>query len=69
MNTNQNYLHQYLVNQLTEVTMEIHRLSSSDTPNELAVWKSNGYYDGLVFRRDWLQIQIDELHDLIINDK
>ena len=62
MNTNQYYLQGYLVNELVNVTMEIHRLSSSDTPtNELAVWKSNGYYDGLVFRRDWLQIQIDEL--------
>ena len=66
-NQNQNYLHQYLVNQLTEVTMEINKLSA--TPDELGVWKQNGYYDGLVFRKQWLEIQMDELHDLTINNK
>jgi hypothetical protein len=59
-NQNKNYLNQYLVNQLTEVTMEIHKLSTQSPANELEVWKTNGYYNGLVFRRDWLQIQIDE---------
>ena len=59
-NQNNNYLNQYLVNQLTEVTMEIHKLSTQSPANELEVWKTNGYYNGLVFRRDWLQIQIDE---------
>ena len=62
MSNNQNYLNQYLVNQLTEVTMEIHKLSTQSPANELEVWKTNGYYNGLVFRRDWLQIQINELN-------
>jgi uncharacterized membrane protein len=62
MSNNQNYLNQFLVNQLTEVTMEIHNLSTQSPANELEVWKINGFYDGLVFRRDWLQIQIDELY-------
>jgi len=42
--------------------MEIHKLSSLATPNELEVWKSNGYYDGLIFRKQWIEIQLEELN-------
>jgi hypothetical protein len=60
-NQNQHYLQSFLVNQLVDVTMEIHKLSSLATPNELEVWKSNGYYDGIVFRKQWIEIQLEEL--------
>ena len=60
-NKNQNYLHQYLVNQLTEVRLELHKLSTNSTRHELEVWSLNGYYDGLVFRKEWLNIQLEEL--------
>lgn len=67
MNTNQSYLKEFLINQLTEVKMEIHKLKFSDSDEnkyglETPQWQINGVYDGLVFRRDWLQIQIDELN-------
>ena len=63
-NQNKNYLNQYLVNQLTEVKMEIYKLESEQNKYglEQPQWQINGLYDGLVFRRDWLQIQIDELN-------
>ena len=60
-NKNQNYLHQYLINQLTEVRLELHKLSTNSTRHELEVWSLNGYYDGLVFRKEWLNIQLEEL--------
>jgi hypothetical protein len=64
MNKNQNYLNDYLVNQLTEVTMEIHQLESEENKYglEQPQWKINGVYDGLLFRKQWLEIQIDELN-------
>lgn len=58
---NQNYLHQYLVNQLLDVSQEIHKVCTHSTDVEKAVWKMNGYYDGLVFRKEWLNIQLEEL--------
>ena len=46
--------------------MTIHKLKFSDSDEnkyglEQPQWQTNGVYDGLLFRRDWLQIQIDEL--------
>ena len=63
-NQNKNYLNQYLVNQLTEVKMEIYKLESEQNKYglEQPQWQINGLYDGLLFRRDWLGIQIDELN-------
>ncbi len=74
MNTNQSYLKEFLIKQLTEVTMEIHKLKFSDSDEnkyslEQPQWQTNGYFDGLVFRKQWLEIQLDELHDLSINDR
>ena len=60
-NQSKNYLQQYLINQLCDVTMEIHKLSSHSTPDELEVLKINGYYDGIVFRKQWIEIQLEEL--------
>lgn len=62
-NQNQNYLNQYLSVQLTEVKLEIHKLST--TPDEVGIWKQNGYYDGLLFRKQWLETQIDILNNLV----
>jgi len=63
MNKNQNYLQSWLINELTEVKMEIYKLESEENKYglEQPQWQINGVYDGLLFRRDWLQIQIDEL--------
>jgi hypothetical protein len=66
MNKNQNYLQSWLIDELTKVKIEIHKLKFSDSDEnkyglETPQWQINGVYDGLLFRRDWLQIQIDEL--------
>ena len=64
MNKNHNYLKEYLAKQLTDVLLEIHQLESE--PNQYGLekpqWQINGYYDSLLFRRDWLGIQIYELN-------
>ena len=63
MNKNQSYLKEFLIYQLTEVTMEIHKLASEENTYglEQPQWQINGYFDGLVFRRDWINIQLEEL--------
>ena len=44
--------------------MEIYKLESEENKYGLETpqWQINGVYDGLLFRRDWLGIQIDELN-------
>jgi hypothetical protein len=63
MNKNQNYLKEFLIYQLMEVTTEIHKLASEENTYDLEQpqWQINGYFDGLVFRRDWINIQLEEL--------
>ena len=63
MNKNQSYLKEFLIYQLTEVTMEIHKLASEENTYglEQPQWQINGHFDGLVFRRDWINIQLEEL--------
>ena len=63
MNKNQSFLKEFLINQLMEVTTEIHKLASEENKYglEQPQWQTNGFYDGLVFRRDWIVIQLDEL--------
>ena len=64
MNKNENYLKEYLAKQLTDVLLEINQLESE--PNQYNLekpqWQTNGYYDSLLFRRDWLGIQINDLN-------
>ena len=63
MNKNQNYLKEFLINQLMEVTMEIHKLASEENKYSLEKpqWQINGHFDGLVFRKEWIEIQLEEL--------
>jgi hypothetical protein len=63
MNKNQNYLKEFLLYQLMEVTTEIHKLASEENKYglEQPQWQINGHFDGLVFRRDWINIQLEEL--------
>jgi len=63
MNKNQNYLQSWLINELTKVKMEIYKLESEENKYglEQPQWQINGFFDGLLFRRDWLGIKIDEL--------
>lgn len=62
-NKNQNYLKEFLINQLTEVTMKIHQLASEENKYglEQPQWQINGFFDGLVFRKEWIEIQLEEL--------
>ena len=63
-NQNNNYLQSWLIDELTEVKMEIYKLESEENKYGLETpqCQINGVYDGLLFRRDWLGIQIDELN-------
>ena len=63
-NQNYNYLQSWLIDELTEVKMEIYKLESEQNKYglEQPQWQINGLYDGLLFRREWLGIQIDELN-------
>jgi len=70
MNRSKNYLLEFLVNQLTEVEVDIARLESD--PNfgftgddgdysKVPIYRINGFYDGLIYRKDWLCKEMDSL--------
>ena len=62
-NKNQNYLKEFLINQLTEVKIKIYKLESEENKYglEQPQWQINGFFDGLVFRKEWIEMQLEEL--------